>query len=68
MMDADALEQLAQFDAIYFGAVGSAEFPDHVTLRGLRLEIAQAFDQAISRAATGRTGGRAFVRRAASRP
>jgi tartrate dehydrogenase/decarboxylase/D-malate dehydrogenase len=48
MMDADALEQLAQFDAIYFGAVGSAEVPDHVTLWGLRLGIVQAFDQAIS--------------------
>jgi tartrate dehydrogenase/decarboxylase/D-malate dehydrogenase len=48
MMDADALEQLAQFDAIYFGAVGSAEVPDHITLWGLRLAIVQAFDQAIS--------------------
>jgi len=48
MMDADALEQLAPFDAIYFGAVGSAEVPDHVTLWGLRLKIVQAFDQAIS--------------------
>jgi tartrate dehydrogenase/decarboxylase/D-malate dehydrogenase len=48
MMDADALERLAQFDAIYFGAVGSAEVPDHVTLWGLRLAIVQAFDQAIS--------------------
>jgi tartrate dehydrogenase/decarboxylase/D-malate dehydrogenase len=48
MMDADALEQLAQFDAIYFGAVGSAEVPDHVTLWGLRLGIVQAFDQAVS--------------------
>jgi tartrate dehydrogenase/decarboxylase / D-malate dehydrogenase len=48
MMDADALEQLASFDAIYFGAVGSKEVPDDVTLWGLRLEIVQAFDQAIS--------------------
>jgi tartrate dehydrogenase/decarboxylase/D-malate dehydrogenase len=48
MMDADALERLAQFDAIYFGAVGSAEIADHVTLWGLRLKIVQAFDQAIS--------------------
>ena len=48
MMDADGLEQLAQFDAIYFGAVGSAEVPDHVTLWGLRLAIVQGFDQAIS--------------------
>src|SRR5664279_2328279 len=48
MMDADALDQLALFDAIYFGAVGSREVPDDVTLWGLRLEIVQAFDQAIS--------------------
>jgi tartrate dehydrogenase/decarboxylase / D-malate dehydrogenase len=48
MMDADALERLAEFDAIYFGAVGSAEVPDHITLWGLRLGIVQAFDQAIS--------------------
>ena len=48
MMDADALEQLARFDAIYFGAVGSPRVPNHVTLWGLRLEIVQGFDQAIS--------------------
>ena len=48
MMDPDALDELASFDAIYFGAVGSAEVPDHVTLWGLRLEIVQGFDQAIS--------------------
>jgi tartrate dehydrogenase/decarboxylase/D-malate dehydrogenase len=48
MMDPDALAQLAGFDAIYFGAVGSAEVPDHVTLWGLRLAIVQGFDQAIS--------------------
>lgn len=48
MMDPDALEQLAAFDAIYFGAVGSRSVPDHVTLWGLRLEIVQGFDQAIS--------------------
>jgi tartrate dehydrogenase/decarboxylase/D-malate dehydrogenase len=48
MMDPNALEHLARFDAIYFGAVGSAEVPDHVTLWGLRLAIVQGFDQAIS--------------------
>ena len=48
MIDADGLEQLAQFDAIYFGAVGSAEVADHVSLWGLRLAIVQGFDQAIS--------------------
>jgi tartrate dehydrogenase/decarboxylase/D-malate dehydrogenase len=48
MLDPDALERLAGFDAILFGAVGSREVPDHVTLWGLRLEIVQGFDQAVS--------------------
>ena len=41
----DGLERLKQFDAIYFGAVGSQKVPDHVSLWGLRLPIAQGFDQ-----------------------
>lgn len=41
----DGLDQLAQHDAIYFGAVGSPEVPDHVSLWGLRLAITQPFDQ-----------------------
>ena len=45
MMPADGLEQLKDFDAIYFGAVGSKEVPDHITLWGLRLAICQGFDQ-----------------------
>ncbi len=45
MMPADGLESLRQFDAIYFGAVGAADVPDHVTLWGLRLAICQGFDQ-----------------------
>lgn len=32
-------------DAIYFGAVGAPDVPDHVTLWGLRLPICQGFDQ-----------------------
>ena len=45
MMPADGLEQLKRFDAIYFGAVGAPDVPDHVTLWGLRLPICQGFDQ-----------------------
>ncbi|MBA2759834.1 MAG: tartrate dehydrogenase [Chloroflexia bacterium] len=45
MMDADGLERLARFDAIYFGAVGWPGVPDHVSLWGLRLAICQGFDQ-----------------------
>ena len=39
------LERLKAFDAIFFGAVGSRSVPDHVSLWGLRLAIAQGFDQ-----------------------
>ncbi len=45
MMDADGLDRLAAFDAIYFGAVGWPEVPDHISLWGLRLAICQGFDQ-----------------------
>lgn len=45
MMPVDGLEQLKKFDAIYFGAVGAVDVPDHVTLWGLRLQICQGFDQ-----------------------
>ena len=45
MMDADALDKLAGFDAIYFGAVGWPDVPDHISLWGLRLAICQGFDQ-----------------------
>ena len=39
------LEKLKKFHAIFFGAVGSREVPDHVSLWGLRLPICQGFDQ-----------------------
>lgn len=45
MMPDDGLAQLKPFDAIYFGAVGAPDVPDHVTLWGLRLPICQGFDQ-----------------------
>jgi len=45
MMPADGLQQLKPFDAIYFGAVGAPDVPDHITLWGLRLPICQGFDQ-----------------------
>jgi tartrate dehydrogenase/decarboxylase / D-malate dehydrogenase len=45
MMDDDALEILADFDALYFGAVGWPTVPDHVSLWGLRLKVCQNFDQ-----------------------
>ncbi|HLI13554.1 MAG TPA: tartrate dehydrogenase [Alphaproteobacteria bacterium] len=45
MMPADGLDRLKHFDAIYFGAVGAPDLPDHVTLWGLRLPICQGLDQ-----------------------
>jgi tartrate dehydrogenase/decarboxylase/D-malate dehydrogenase len=45
LMPPDGPETLRRFDAIYFGAVGDPEIPDHVTLWGLRLPICQGLDQ-----------------------
>ena len=45
MMAEDGLETLKHFDAIYFGAVGWKNVPDHISLWGLRLNITQNFDQ-----------------------
>jgi tartrate dehydrogenase/decarboxylase/D-malate dehydrogenase len=45
LMAEDGLATLRPFDAIFFGAVGDPEIPDHVTLWGLRLPICQGFDQ-----------------------
>ena len=45
MMAEDGLEILRGFDAIYFGAVGWRNVPDHISLWGLRLNITQNFDQ-----------------------
>ena len=39
------LDRLKTFDAIFFGAVGAPNVPDHVSLWGLRLPICQGFDQ-----------------------
>jgi len=39
------LEELKKFDAIFFGAVGAPNVPDHVSLWELRLAICQGFDQ-----------------------
>ena len=39
------LQKLKTFDAIFFGAVGAPDVPDHVSLWGLRLPICQGFDQ-----------------------
>jgi tartrate dehydrogenase/decarboxylase / D-malate dehydrogenase len=45
MMPEGGPDQLRKFDAIYFGAVGAPDIPDHITLWGLRLAICQPLDQ-----------------------
>jgi tartrate dehydrogenase/decarboxylase/D-malate dehydrogenase len=48
MMPENGLELLRPFSAIYFGAVGAPDIPDHITLWGLRLRICQGFDQYVN--------------------
>jgi tartrate dehydrogenase/decarboxylase/D-malate dehydrogenase len=45
MMPEDGRDKIKNHDAIYFGAVGMPDVPDHITLWGLRLAICQPFDQ-----------------------
>ncbi|WWC86576.1 tartrate dehydrogenase [Kwoniella dendrophila CBS 6074] len=40
---ADYLDILKQHDAIFFGAVGAPDVPDHISLWGLRLAICQPY-------------------------
>lgn len=48
MMSGDALDRLQEFDAIYFGAVGAPDVPDHVSVWELILPIRQRFDQYVN--------------------
>ena len=48
MVKEGGIESLRGFDAIYFGAVGSKEVPDHVTVWDLILPIRQKFDQYVN--------------------
>ncbi len=48
MVKEGGIESLQAFDAIYFGAVGSKEVPDHVTVWDLILPIRQKFDQYVN--------------------
>lgn len=45
LMPEGGAEGLKKFDAIFFGAVGAPDVPDHLTLWGLRLAICQPLDQ-----------------------
>jgi tartrate dehydrogenase/decarboxylase/D-malate dehydrogenase len=45
MMPENGRDLIRDHDAIFFGAVGMPDVPDHITLWGLRLAICQPFDQ-----------------------
>ena len=48
MLDADAIEQLLKFDAIYLGAIGDPRVPDHVSARELILPLRQRLRQYVN--------------------
>ena len=48
MMPSNALETLSGYEAILFGAVGSPEVDDHISLRDLLLRIRFGFDQYVN--------------------
>src|SRR6185436_19020744 len=48
MMDADALEKLRAFDAIFLGAIGTPGVPDHISVWELILPLRQRFDQYVN--------------------
>ncbi len=45
MMPADGLDQLRAHDAVFLGAVGWPNVPDHISLWGLLIPIRRGFDQ-----------------------
>src|ERR1700727_176925 len=48
MMPDDGLEQLRRFDAIFLGAVGHPDVPDHISLWGLLIPIRRHFRQYVN--------------------
>ena len=48
MMPDDGLEQLRKFDAIFLGAVGRPDVPDHVSLWGLLIPLRRGFQQYVN--------------------
>ncbi|WP_225333547.1 isocitrate/isopropylmalate dehydrogenase family protein [Halomicrobium urmianum] len=47
MMPDDGIERLRAHDAVFLGAVGHPDVPDHVTLRGLMLPIRKRLNQQV---------------------
>ena len=48
MMPEDGIAQLADFDAIFLGAVGFPNVPDHISLWGLLIPIRREFQQYVN--------------------
>ena len=48
MMPADGIQRLSECDAIFLGAVGRPDVPDHESLWGLLIPIRRAFDQYVN--------------------
>ena len=48
MMPTDGLDRLAQHEAVFFGAVGAPDIPDHITLWGLLIPIRRGFQQYVN--------------------
>lgn len=48
MMPSDGLGQLRRYDAIFLGAVGRPDVPDHVSLWGLLIPIRRGFHQFVN--------------------
>src|SRR5438132_4740455 len=48
MMDADAVEQLTKFDAIYLGAIGDPKVPDHISAGELLLPLRRRLVQYVN--------------------
>src|SRR5215212_4976114 len=48
MMPADGWEVLRKHDAVFLGAIGSPDVPDHITLHGLLLPMRRRFDQYVN--------------------
>jgi tartrate dehydrogenase/decarboxylase / D-malate dehydrogenase len=48
MMPEDGIQQLRRFDAIFLGAVGHPDVPDHISLWGLLIPIRRSFRQYVN--------------------
>jgi len=48
MMPEDALDRLRLYDAVYLGAVGHPDVPDHVSLWGLLIPLRRSFHQYVN--------------------